>query len=268
MRKSFDNAARRSKPWLAIRIVIAALSAVGLVWVNLTVHFTAGSLIGSLILGAAFCTAVFFKPISRLIRRIWRKIPGKILLCFSGAVIAAGLFVCAFFSVNMVIYALNPPLSEAADTDCVIVLGCQVNGEAPSALLRDRLNAALELLRLSDKPFCVVSGGQGRGESISEAEAMRRYLIENGIADERIITEPHSHSTEENMRFSAEILRERGFDGKVTIVTNDYHQYRAHIFACREGLDAFHYSAPTVPRLILNSWAREWAALAVTFIKG
>jgi len=271
MRKASDSAVlkrRGFKCGIAVRVAAAVISAVGLVWVNLSLRFTAGSLIGSLILGAAFCLAVFFEPISRLIGRIWRKIPGRILLCFFGAVIAAGLFVCGFFSVNMAVYAANPPLSEAADTDCVIVLGCQVKGETPTSMLCDRLNAALELLKSSDKLLCVVSGGQGNGEDISEAEAMRRYLMKNGISDERIIPEPGSHSTEENLRFSAELLRERGFEGKVTIVTSEYHQYRAHVYAEREGLCVSHYSAATTPRLIPNSWAREWAALAVMFLKG
>ncbi len=271
MRKAADSAVlkRRGFKWgTAVRVAAAVISAVGLVWVNLSLHFTAGSLIGSLITGAAFCLAVFFEPISRLTARIWRKIPGKILLCFFGAVIAAGLFVCGFFSVNMVVYASNPPLSEACDTDCVIVLGCQVKGETPTSMLCDRLNAALKILKRSESTICVVSGGMGNGESIPEAEAMRRYLLQNGIADERIIQEPRSYSTQENIRFSAELLRGRGFEGKITIVTSEYHQYRAHVYAEREGLRVSHYSAATTPRLILNSWAREWAALAVMFLKG
>lgn len=271
MRKTSDSAvpARRGSGWgIAVRTAVAVILAAGLVWVNLSLRFTAGSLIGTLILGAALCLTVFFKPISRLTARIWRKIPGRILLCFFGAVITAGLFVCAFFSVNMAVYAANPPLSEAADTDCVIVLGCQVKGETPTSMLCDRLNAALELLRSSESTLCVVSGGKGNGEAISEAEAMRRYLLENGISDKRIIPEPGSHSTEENLRFSAALLRERGFDGRITIVTNEYHQYRAHIYAEREGLNVSHYSAATIPRLIPNSWVREWAALAVAFLKG
>ncbi len=250
-----------------IRLVIAVIAAIGLVWVNLSLRFTAGSLIGTLILGAAFCAAAFWERLLQLIKRIWGNLFGKIGLCLCGAIIAAGVAMCVFFSVNMAVYVANPPLEQAADTDCVVVLGCQVKGETPSSMLCDRLNAALKLLQSSDKPFCVVSGGQGKDENISEAEAMQRYLLENGVLEERIILETRSESTEENLRFTAELLQQRGFDGKVTIVTNEYHQYRAHILAARAGIDASHYSARTSPRLIPNSWAREWAALAVTFLK-
>ena len=48
----------------------------------------------------------------------------------------------------------------------------------------------------------IVSGGQGSDEAISEAEAMRRYLVEQGIRNEEIIMEDKSTNTEENLVFS------------------------------------------------------------------
>lgn len=238
--------------------IIAAVAAVALVWVNLVLKPNAGSLLGTLLFGSIMAVTLLWRRIACL----WKRIAGRILVIFFGVIFAAGFGLCVFFSVNMVVYAEK----DCDSADCVIVLGCQVKGETPTPMLCDRLNAALELLESNPNAVCVVSGGQGPQEHISEAEAMRRYLNERGIADKRIITEPLSTSTEENLRFSAELLAERGFKGSIVVVTNEFHQYRADIYARRAGLSVGHHSARTALRLFPNQWVREWGALAVAML--
>ncbi len=238
--------------------IIAAVAAVALVWVNLVLKPNAGSLLGTLLFGSIMAVTLLWRRIACL----WKRIAGRILVIFFGVIFAAGFGLCVFFSVNMVVYAEK----DCDSADCVIVLGCQVKGETPTPMLCDRLNAALELLESNPNAVCVVSGGQGPQEHISEAEAMRRYLNERGIADKRIITEPLSTSTEENLRFSAELLSERGFKGSIVVVTNEFHQYRADIYARRAGLSVGHHSARTALRLFPNQWVREWGALAVAML--
>lgn len=126
-------------------------------------------------------------------------------------------------------YALNSP--EKNQT--VIILGCQVNGETPSLMLYDRMNKAVEYLEENPESCVVVSGGKGPGESITEAEAMKRYLIEKGISESRIFTEEKSVNTKENIAFSAKIIKENGLNPSVAIATDGFHQFRAHRF-CRE----------------------------------
>ncbi len=238
--------------------IIAAVAAVALVWVNLVLKPNAGSLLGTLLFGSIMAVTLLWRRIACL----WKRIAGRILVIFFGVIFAAGFGLCVFFSVNMVVYAEK----DCDSADCVIVLGCQVKGETPTPMLCDRLNAALELLESNPNAVCVVSGGQGPQEHISEAEAMRRYLNERGIADKRIITEPLSTSTEENLRFSAELLSERGFKGSIVVVTNEFHQYRADIYARRAGLSVGHHSARTALRLFPNQCVREWGALAVAML--
>lgn len=231
---------------------------------NLVLKPNAGSLLGTLFFGGIIAVTL----LRRRIAALWKRTVGRVLLIVFGGIITAGLGLCVFFSVNMVIYAERPAEGFGADdgVDCVIVLGCQVRGEIPTEMLCDRLDAALELLEENPEAFCVVSGGQGRQEDISEAEAMRRYLSANGIEDERIIPETRSTSTEENLRFSAELIEERGISGNMVVVTNEFHQYRADIYARRSGLNVGHHSAPTSVRLFPNYWLREWGALAVAII--
>lgn len=227
-------------------------------WVNLVLKPNAGSLLGTLLFGGIIAVTLLWRRIAGL----WKKAAGRVFLIIFGVIAAAGLGLCVFFSVNMAIYAER----DCDSTDCVIVLGCQILGETPTDMLCDRLDAALELLEENPGALCVVSGGQGNLEDISEAEAMRRYLNANGIADERIITEDRSTTTDENIRFTAELLSEIGISDNITIVTNEFHQYRADIFARRAGLTVGHHSARTSPRLLLNQWVREWGALAVAIL--
>lgn len=108
--------------------------------------------------------------------------------------------------------------------DYIIVLGAQVKGEVITPSLLYRIERACEYLKENPDTKVVVSGGQGPGEAISEAEAMRRYLKEQGIADERILLEDRSTSTGENLTFSFLLIEE---DASIGIVSNNFHIFRA-----------------------------------------
>lgn len=240
---------------LIIRIFLGAVSFGLLAWVNMN-FFTVGTVIGSALFGGAFLLCVFWKPFCRFVGFLWKNTAGKIILGFFGAVIALCSAACVFFTANMISSFEKSLQSPSA----VIVLGCQVRGETPSTMLARRLDAAAEVLNENPQAICVVSGGQGRGEDITEAEAMRRYLLDCGISEERIILEDKSTNTRENISNSAELLRERDIKNAV-IVTSEFHQYRAMLYAKKCGLEVGSHSAYTPTHNLLNYWVREWAAL-------
>ncbi len=130
--------------------------------------------------------------------------------------------------------------NSAVPVDAVIVLGAGVNGETPSAALWSRIRAAEDYLETHPDVPVVLSGGQGAGEAISEAEAMRRALwTEDGAENARLLLEERSTNTAENFRFSKALLEERGLDTEtavVAVVTNDFHCFRAHMIAQKQGL--------------------------------
>jgi len=148
----------------------------------------------------------------------------------------------------------------------LIVLGAGVDGETPSLTLRTRLDAALSYLESRPEAVVVVSGGQGGGERISEAEAMRRYLEAHGLDASRILMEEQASSTEENLVFSKAVLEEAGYDAEnieVAVVTSDFHLRRAKLLAGAAGLRAVGVAAET-PYLHLrfNYYVREAFAVA------
>lgn len=242
---------------LVIRIIVIAVSSVMLVWVNINPRITAGSVIGTAGFGTIILVCAFWKPLCRLVGKIWKHVVGKIALITFGSIVAVLAGFCVFFSINMLL-RIEVPLEKA---DAVVVLGCQVRGETPSSMLAWRAKAALDVLEDNPEAICVASGGQGSGEDISEAEAIRRYLMQHGISEERIIMEEKSTSTYENIVFSAEILKELGITENIVIATSEFHQYRAYVFAKREGLKTGAHSAPTLKANLPNYWVREWAAL-------
>ena len=126
-----------------------------------------------------------------------------------------------------------------SDAPYVIVLGAAVYGETPSISVRHRCDRASEHLDSNPKAVAVVSGGRGEGEDISEAEAMRRYLADKGVAQSRILMEDRSTSTWENLTFSKQIIEESSGDpSRVAVVSSAYHLYRARRMAAALGMAA------------------------------
>lgn len=148
-------------------------------------------------------------------------------------------------------------------TDYLIVLGAGINGETPSLALQKRLVAATGYLKKYPDVHVVVSGGQGRGEDITEAEAMRRFLVSNGIDESRILLESRSTSTMENFKFSKQLMEQK--TGKpvteITYITNSFHILRSKLLAGRNGLEAHAISCETPIQVIVQMYFREYLAL-------
>ena len=128
----------------------------------------------------------------RALRRLWKRSWGKILLLLSGIGAAAVLLLLLVTSILVMGKMKARPGPEAGT---VIVLGCQVRGQTPSLLLSYRIRAAADYLNEHPETKVIVSGGQGSGENISEAECMRRALIARGVAEDRILLEDRSRTT-------------------------------------------------------------------------
>lgn len=155
--------------------------------------------------------------------------------------------------------------------DYLIVLGAGVNGTTPSLSLRDRLIAAENYLNAHPDTVCVVSGGQGLGEQISEAACMADWLIQRGMDPSRILLEDKASSTRENLAFSLDLIEE-SFGSRptqVAVVSSEYHLFRAGLFAKEQGVTALGVPAKTHRvSLMVNYFLREIAAVWFYYIFG
>lgn len=169
-----------------------------------------------------------------------------------------------FFTVILVVFmafvgVMAQTNSAEFDEDAVIVLGCGLHGSVPSGNLVDRLEALYDYHIKNPDAIIVVSGGQGPQEDCTEAEAMLNYLVaEKGLPDDSIIMEMNSTSTNENYRFSKEILDDiLGEDYEVVYITNSFHSYRAGELAKLNGLNAKSYNARTKFSSLIPNYCRE-----------
>lgn len=154
--------------------------------------------------------------------------------------------------------------TENPDSDYLVVLGAGVNGTAPSRSLRERLDAACDYLISHPDATAVVSGSQGNGEDISEAECMYRYLTEKGIDPSRIWKEELADNTLQNLRYSLDIIEAKtGLrPNKIAIVSSEYHLHRAGMFAGWLEVEAELIPAKTgIVPLRWNYYIREIFAL-------
>lgn len=180
------------------------------------------------------------------------------------AIIAVGF--CVFLLIEgTIIYYSNKEAETGADY--VIVLGAQIRGTTVTKSLKKRLDTAVEYLKDNTKTLVIVSGGQGAGEDITEAEAMSRYLKTKGISENRIIKEEKSTNTAENIKYSKVLIK--GEEPKVVIVTNGFHVFRALSIAKKQGLSkAQGLAAPSDKILVLNYYIREAAGVIKDFLVG
>jgi len=162
------------------------------------------------------------------------------------------------------------PDNDGVEADCLIVLGAGINGDKLSWVLSSRVALALDYLRAHPDCVVIVSGGQGPGETITEALAMQRYFLTHGIEEGRIFMEEQATSTVENLRFSREIMEEEGLQGRrIAIVSNAFHLYRAQWLADYLGMEAQTLGAktPHFPLTPLNSYLREYGSIMLMFVK-
>ena len=172
-----------------------------------------------------------------------------------------------YFSVLLLAFVLHmlllPRLVRKQAFDTVIVHGCAlIHGDRVSRILAARLDLALELYhRSGEQALLVVSGGQGDDETVSEAEAMARYLSEKGVPEEKILREDQSRSTEENLLNAMSLLSARGGAGRLALVTSGYHLYRCLLIAKRLGIKCRGYGSKVAAYYWPSAVIREFAAV-------
>ena len=153
------------------------------------------------------------------------------------------------------------------DRDFIIILGCwfRKDGTLPP-LLRGRVDRAIAFWRkqkeqTGKEAVLIPSGGQGKNESMPEAEAMRRYMLDQGIPDSLIVPETQSRNTWENMAFSKAIIEKMSDAGKILFATTNYHVFRSGIWADSAGLQAEGIGSRTKWWYWPNAFMRECIGL-------
>jgi uncharacterized SAM-binding protein YcdF (DUF218 family) len=165
--------------------------------------------------------------------------------------------------VQILIWNAGRHVEQAPRTDYLIVLGAGLRGEQLSLTLQYRMDTALRYLKQHPDIPVIVSGGLGRNELITEATAMKRYLLKKGISENRILTEDQATSTYENLKFSKKLIPA---NSTVTIVTSDFHMFRARMLAAHLGYDAYSFPSQSKKHLLIKHYTREHPAIVKSIL--
>ncbi|HYH99511.1 YdcF family protein [Hyalangium sp.] len=125
---------------------------------------------------------------------------------------------------------------RSQSADALVVLGARVlPGGVPSGALQARVEKAVELYQRGIAPRLLFSGGVGVNPP-SEAQVMRTLAVQLGVPAEACILEEQSHSTEQNARYSAALLRSLSAR-RVVVVSDPYHLLRARQYFRLQGFE-------------------------------
>ncbi len=223
---------KNRKGWLGVlRIALMIVAVFSFVWfaipLSLSVSLNIGNVTGLAVSVLLFFYGLFMPWVHGILAK-WRK---HKLLRFLHWGILSGIALVALLvlieSACMIVAANKEPEPGAT----VVVLGCRVYGERASLSMVERLDAAYDYLVEHPQSACVLSGGKGDGENITEAECMYRYLENKGIDASRLYKEEASTTTRENLLFSKQLIEELGLHPVIAIATSEYHEYRAGMIA-------------------------------------
>lgn len=254
------SARRKSKNSLSRdKLLICIISGVNLLMIAML----------GLTFGVIFFTFLNFLFITKvvmdyLIKRRYSKILRLIRVVFIASVIIFGL---SFVIIEgLIINHMNTRV-DTKDHDIILVLGAGLNGDEVSNRLKSRLDKVLELKQENPELKVLVSGGQGPDEKVSEAYAMKSYLINKGIDSSHILVEELSTSTYENLVFSQDVLNDTQNEASIILVTSDYHTYRASYISKKIGLEVVTEPSSSPVMIRTNYMLREYFVFIKDWLK-
>lgn len=249
-----------------LKKVLLAVCAFFGVWFIIPIVFSGivnvGNLAGIAVFTVLFLCVWFNRKLTVLVKSVWLKKTGRLFLSVISILLCAIIVTASVETVLMVSAAVKNPEPSAT----VIVLGCRVYGERPSRMMVARLKAAKDFLDENPESACILSGGQGDDEDISEAECMYRWLVDAGISADRLYKEDKSTSTRENLLFSKEIIEREGLNKNIAIATNEFHEYRAQQIAKELSLESGAASGATEIWVFPTYYVRELCGILYEWI--
>ena len=149
------------------------LSVAGLVWFIGPIFWNVkniGNITGIAVCTLVFLIAAFYNGIKKRCRA---SKPFRVFCRVVSVLFCIGVLWAAVLT-GFMLYGANAfgVRAETPKDATVVVLGSKVSGTTPSADLRARIEAAAAYLKANPRAKCVVSGGQGAGELVTEASVM------------------------------------------------------------------------------------------------
>lgn len=176
-------------------------------------------------------------------RTLWRIFAGVLLTIF----VVWGACMCA-----VVVWS---EMDQAQPAGSIVVLGAAQYDGRPSPVLKARLDHGIDLWNRRMGGVLVVTGGEGSGDTTSEAAVGRAYARKHGVPDTAIVLENKGRTTRESMLAVSEILENRGITSAI-LVSDPFHMLRLWVLGRRFGLTT--YTSPTRTSPISPNREKRW----------
>ena len=189
--------------------------------------------------------------------------PGPYLYNFFESLLYLTISYLECIFIGTIVIALKSIRKKVEENiDYIIILGCKIRKDKTlPPLLKGRVDKALDfrnkqLEDMGKDLVFIASGGKGVDEVISEAEAIKEYLLAKGISEKNILVENQSRNTYENIRFSYQLIKEK--DAKIAFSTTNYHVLRSGLIASEQGLRIEGMGSNTKAYYWINAFIREF----------
>ena len=126
---------------------------------------------------------------------------------------------------------------EARPSDAIVVLGAAQWDGKPSPVLQARLDHAYDLYAAGLAPKMIVTGGVGTGDSYSEGEVARQYLLGKGVPAAALLVENRGRTSYESMEGATALMQRNGWHSAL-LVSDPFHMYRLKRMASDLGVQA------------------------------
>jgi uncharacterized SAM-binding protein YcdF (DUF218 family) len=135
---------------------------------------------------------------------------------------------------------------QARLAGAIVVFGAAEYNGRPSPVYKARLDHAFYLEEHGYAPLVITTGGSGGDRHFTEGGVGRDYLIQQGVAERKIVNETHSDTTFQTVRAVTQMLRARGISTCVA-VSDGFHLYRIKLLFSAFGITAYTSPAPASP---------------------
>jgi uncharacterized SAM-binding protein YcdF (DUF218 family) len=135
---------------------------------------------------------------------------------------------------------------EARPADALVVFGAAEYNGTPSPVFQARLDHAFDLEEQGLASTLITTGGSGGDPHFTEAEVGRDYLVQRGVAERKILADPHSQTTYESVQAVARHLKLR-HQSTCIAVSDGFHLYRIKLMFRSQGVTAYASPAPASP---------------------
>lgn len=222
-----------------------------------TYHKNEGGLLGMILSGILILTGIYPEKIIPTVKKLYRAHKKTWNVLF--------LVIFIIVTAEMTLMIRGAQEQETGRNDPVIVLGSDIKPDGtPTEMVVNRLERACRYLEDNPESIVIVCDGIRMKNGMTEAQAMKNWLIGHGIEEKRILLEEKSLSTKENLENARQLLEDP--EQEVLIATNAFHQYRAQKLAHDLGMNAKPLTAPTPWYVVPTYYLRELMAIIAQFV--